>query len=85
MSSFVTLAMHSLAAESRPRLSETEPTCFCSKTHLRSMGDIALKPSLHKNNVNKVNIIYCIVLILLAVVPFDVHFHYIDNAISCVA
>ena len=56
MSSFLTLAMHSLAAESRPRLSETEPTCFCSKTHLRSVGDIALNPSLNKNNVTKVNI-----------------------------
>ena len=56
MSSFLALAMHSLAAGSRPRLSETEPTCFCSKTHLSSVGDIALNPALHKNNVNKVNI-----------------------------
>ena len=53
---FNTIALHSLAAESRPRLSETEPTCFCSKTHLRSVGDFALNPSLNKNNVNKVSI-----------------------------
>ena len=58
---------------------------FCSKTHLRSVGDIPLNPTLHKNNVNKVNILYCIVLILLASCSFDVHFHYIDNAIICIA
>ena len=70
MSSYLTLAMHSLAAESRHRLSETEPTCFFPETNLRSVSDIALNPSLHNNNVNKVNMCYCIVLIILASCSF---------------
>ena len=32
-----------------------------------------------QKNVNKVNICYCIVLILLQLVPFDVHFNYIKH------
>ena len=41
-----------------------------SKTHLRSVGDIALNQSLHTNNVNKVTMFYCIVLILRASCSF---------------
>ena len=36
-----------------------------------------------KVNVNKLDICYGIVLIL--VVPFDVHFNYIHNAFICMA
>ena len=36
-----------------------------------------------KVNVNKVNIVYGIVLILVQVVPFDVHFNFINNAFIC--
>ena len=38
-----------------------------------------------KLNVNKVNMVYCSVLILVAVVPLDVHFHYIENVFICMA
>ena len=35
-----------------------------------------------KVNVNKVEVCYGIVLILVAIVPFDVHFNYIDNVFT---
>ena len=35
-------------AASRPRLSETEPKCFVFETSMRSVGYIALSPSLRK-------------------------------------
>ena len=53
MSSFLTLAMHSLGAES---VRNGVNVFFVQKTLLRSVGDIPLNPTLHKNNVNKVNI-----------------------------
>ena len=53
---------------------------FLIKMHL--VGDTATRFT--KENVNKVNISDGIVL-NMQVVPFDVHFHYIDNAFICIA
>ena len=54
---------------------------LCLKSpDLRYVGDIVLNPSLAKVNVNKVNIVYGIVLLLLAV-----HLDYIDKAFNCIS
>ena len=47
---------------------------------MRSVGDIALNLSLHTRKREFSQHVYGIVLILVASVPFDVLFHYIDNA-----
>ena len=47
---------------------------------MRSLGDIALNPSLRKSKCEQSHIFY-----YWQVVPFDVHFHYSDNAFICVA
>ena len=69
----ILLAMHS------PRLSETEPKGFVFETFCYAVGRRMRHFS--KLKVNKVNICYCI----LQVVPFDIHFHYIDNTFICIA
>ena len=64
---FITPAMHLLAAASRPRLSETEPKYMFETSCYAFVGQIRC---LAKVNVNKVNICYCIVLILVASCSF---------------
>ena len=58
------LSMHSLAAASWPRLSETEPKWFEFETSCYAFGGRIR--SFAKVNVNQVNIFYCIVLILVS-------------------
>ena len=74
------LAMHSLAAVSWPRMSETEPEWFVFDTSCYAFGGRTRRFA--KVNVIKGNIFYCIVLneFYWRVVAFDVHVHYIDNA-----
>ena len=55
--------MHSLAAASRPRLSETEPNWFVFETSFYAFGGRIRR--LAKVNVNKLNIFYGMVLIQL--------------------
>ena len=58
------LAIHSLVAESRPRLSETEPkfetTCYAFGERICRFAKV---------NVNKVKMLYYIILILVAIEP----------------
>ena len=57
MNNYVRLAMHSLAAATRPRLLDTDSKLFVFETScyaVRSVGDIALNPSLRKISVNTV-------------------------------
>ena len=56
--------MHSLAAANQPRLSEAEPKRFVLETSCYAFGGRIGRFS--KLNVNKVNIFYCIVFILVA-------------------
>ena len=56
--------MHSLAAASRPRISETEPKWFMFETSSYVFGRRIRRFA--KLNVNKVNIFYFIVFTLVA-------------------
>ena len=68
--------MYSLARARRPRLSETEPMWFLFEMSCYAFDGRICGVQV---NVNKANSVYCIVF-NLQIVPFDVHFHYIDNA-----
>ena len=70
--------MQSLAAVTRPRMSETESKWFMFETSSYAFGGRIRRFA--TVNVNKVNIVYCIVLILVAsCFCLDIHFHDIDN------
>ena len=78
--------MHSLAAASRARMSETEPKWFMFET-----SSYAFRRRIRRFatlNVNRVNIFVTIsYLFLLQIVPLDIHFHYTDNTffLICIA
>ena len=65
------LATHSLAAASRPRLSETEPKWFMFETSCYAYGGRIRRFA--KLNVNKVKIFTVSYLFKLQVVPFDIY------------
>ena len=69
--------MYCLAAASWPRLSETEPKWFVFETSCYAFGGRICR------FVNKVNMFYCIILILLSSKLFLSMYTFIMTAIVC--
>ena len=74
--------MHSLAAASRPRLSETKPNWFMFELPaMRSVGESIASQNYRWIQSTLFTVSY---VFLLQVVPLDIHFYYIDNTFICI-